>query len=190
MTATYLGKRVRNSAGALLAEGRRLFLPDHLDQVRAIAMRGVSEKEMCDIFDIHPRMMTLWKKQFPLFQKALADGYTDADSAVLSALYQSAVGYTHDEEKIFQWDGDIIRTDTQKHYKPDVTAIKLWLTNRQRNHWQDRHHTNVAGKHDDSPIGIRDETKMEVMSSILALIKPKPDTLTIDGETGEVDDDK
>lgn len=190
MTATYLGKRVRNGSGALLAEGRRLFLPDHIDQVRAIAMRGVSEKEMCDIFDIHPRMIKLWKKQFPTFQKALADGYTDADSAVLSALYQSAVGYTHDEEKIFQWDGDIIRADTTKHYKPDIAAIKLWLTNRQKENWKDRQHTNVAGKDDNSPIGLRDETKLEVMSSILALIKPKPDNVTIDGQTGEVDDAK
>lgn len=171
-----------------MAEGKRLFLPDHLDQVRAIAMQGVSEKEMCEIFDIHPRMITMWKKQYPLFQAALADGYTDADAAVLSALYQTAVGYTHDEEKIFQWDGDIIRADTVKHYKPDINAIKLWLTNRQKDNWKDRHHSNVAGKNDESPLGIRDETKMEVMSSILALIKPKPDNVTIDGGTGEIDD--
>jgi hypothetical protein len=189
MTSTFLGKRTRNQSGSLLAEGKRLFLPDHLDQVRAIAMRGVSEKEMCDIFDIHPRMIKLWKKQYPLFQDALAEGYTDADAAVLSALYQSAVGYTHDEEKIFQWDGDIIRADTTKHYKPDIAAIKLWLTNRQREHWKDRQQVGMHGGADDNaPLGLRDETRMEVMSSILALIKPKPDNVTIDGTTGEVEE--
>ena len=108
---------------------------------------------------------------------------------MLSALYQSAVGYTHDEEKIFQWDGDIVRADTTKHYKPDIAAIKLWLTNRQREHWKDRQQVGMHGGADDNaPLGLRDETRMEVMSSILALIKPKPDNVTIDGTTGQVEE--
>jgi len=94
-------KFIRNTAGHLLAERSRLFLPDHLDQVRAIAMRGIKEDQMCEIFDIGSRQMGLWKSQYPLFKEALEAGYTDADAAVLGALYQSAIGYTHDEEKIF-----------------------------------------------------------------------------------------
>lgn len=181
-------KYVRNQAGQLRAEGHRLFLPDHLEQVRAIAMRGIPEKQMCEIFDISPRQMGRWKAQYPLFKDALEAGYTDADAAVLAALYQSAVGYQHDEEKIFQWDGEIVRAETVKHYKPDVAAIKLWLTNRQKENWKDRQHNNHSGSDDLSPIGIRDETKMEVMSSILALIKPKSDNALIDGHTGEVEE--
>lgn len=188
MTARRMRGPVRNTSGHLLAEGSRMFLPDHLDQVRAIAMRGISEKEMSEVFDIHPRQLKLWKKQYPTFKDAIEQGYTDADTAVLSALYQSAVGYTHDEEKIFQWDGDIIRADTVKHYKPDIAAIKLWITNRQRDNWKDRQQVGVSGgAGDDAPIGIRDETKLEVISSILALIKPKPDHAVIDGRTGEID---
>ncbi len=188
MPAKRISRKVRNRAGALMAERSRLFLPDHLDQVRAIAMRGISEDMMSELFDISKRQMNLWKKQFPTFKEALEGGYTDADAAVLSALYQRAVGYQHDEEKIMQWDGEIIRADTVKHYAPDVPAIKLWLTNRQREHWKDRQHSSHSGGADDnSPIGLRDETKLEVMSSILALIQPKPETPTIDGKTGEVD---
>lgn len=181
-------KFVRNTAGQLLAEQHRLFLPDHLDQVRAIAMRGIKEEQMSEIFDISRKQMGLWKAQYPLFKEALEAGYTDADVAVLGALYQSAIGYTHDEEKIFQWDGEIVRAETVKHYKPDIAAAKLWLTNRQKEHWKDRHHTNVSGKDDSSPIGIRDETKMEVVASILSLIKPKPDNAVIDERTGKVDE--
>lgn len=186
----FKGKRkVRNRAGNLIAEGGRIFLPDHLDQVRAIAMRGISEKEMCEFFDIHPKQINLWKRQYPAFKEAIEQGYTDADTAVLSALYQRAIGYQHDEEKVFQWDGAIITHDTVKHYPPDVAAIKLWLTNRQGKHWADKKETEHTGKPDGVPIGLRDETKLEVMSSILALIKPKDDTpVTIDGRTGEVED--
>jgi 3-deoxy-D-arabino-heptulosonate 7-phosphate (DAHP) synthase class II len=171
-----------------MAERQRLFLPDHLAQVRAIAMRGVTEEEMSEIFDISEREIERWKRQYPLFKKALDEGYTDADQAVLSALYQTAVGYTHDEEKVFQWDGAIVRADTIKHYKPDIAAIKLWITNRQREYWKDRQQVGVNGGTDDNaPIGLRDESKLEVMASILALIKPKPDNVTIDGRTGQVD---
>jgi len=136
MVAKFKGKKngqlVRNREGRLLAEGSRLFLPGHLDQVRAIAMRGLDKDQISELFDINRRQLGEWEKQYPLFKEALEDGYTDADAAVLSALYQSAVGYTHDEEKLFFWDGDVTRAPTVKHYKPDVTAIKLWLTNRQR----------------------------------------------------------
>ena len=188
MPAVRVGRRVRNREGRLLAEGKRLFLPAHLDQVRAIAMRGLSKDEISELFDIQRRQLGVWEKQYPLFKKALEDGYTDADASVLSALYQTAVGYTHDEEKLFFWDGDVTRVETIKHYKPDVPAIKLWITNRQKDHWKDRQHTAVSGgAGDSSPIGLRDETKLEVMSSILALIQPKPDNpVTIDGETGKV----
>ena len=149
-------------------------------------MRGVTEEQMSEIFDISRRQMGIWKAQYPLFKEALEAGYTDADAAVLGALYQSAIGYTHDEEKIFQWDGEIIRAETVKHYKPDVAAIKLWLTNRQKDNWSDRKQMEHGGKAD-APIGLRDETKIEVMKSILALIQPKPDNVVIDGRTGEVD---
>ncbi len=184
------GRKVRNRSGRLLAEGQRLFLPGHLDQVRAIAMRGLTKIEISELFDISKTQLTAWEKQYPTFKQALEEGYTDADAAVLSALYQSATGYTHDEEKIFQWDGEIIRADTVRHYKPDIGAIKLWMTNRQKEHWKDRHHTAVSGGADDnSPIGLRDETKVEVMASILALIQPKEDNpVTIDGRTGKIEE--
>ena len=46
-----------------------------------------------------------------------------------------------------------------------------------------------GGASDDSPIGLRDETKVEVMNSILALVQPKDDNpVTIDGRTGKIEE--
>ncbi len=183
--------RVRNRAHRLVPKGTRLFLPDHLEQVRAIAMRGIGEDKISELFDISREQIGVWKKQYPLFKEALQDGYTDADAEVLSALFQRATGYTHPEEKIFQWDGEVIRADTTKHYPPDLPSIKLWMTNRQREHWKDRQHTAVSGDGDGGPIGLRDETKQEVMASILSLIQPKDDNpVTIDGKTGKIIEEK
>jgi len=170
-----------------MPSGSRVFLPDFPDQIRAIMMNGMDEDDISEVFDISRRQMGIWKAQYPHFKKAVEQGYTDADAAVLNALFQTATGYTHDEEKIMMWDGEVIRADTIKHYKPDVQAIKLWLTNRQKQNWSDRKETQVSGK-EGAPIGIRDETKMEVMSSILSLIQPKSDNAMIDGRTGEVED--
>ncbi len=187
MPAKRINRKARNTHGQLMKAGSRVFLPDYPDQIRAIMMNGFDEDDISELFDISRRQMGIWKGQYPVFKKAVESGYTDADAAVLNALFQTAVGYTHDEEKIFQWDGEVIRADTIKHYKPDVQAIKLWLTNRQRQNWSDRRETEISGRAD-APIGLRDETKIEVMSSILALIQPKPDNAVIDGRTGKVDD--
>lgn len=183
------GKRkfVRNGSGHLLPATGRMFLPDHLEQVRAIAMRGITEEQMCEVFDIDEKQMGLWKAQYPTFKEALESGYTDADTEVLGALFKVATGYEHPETKVMMWDGELLTHDITKHYKPDVQAIKLWMTNRQREHWSDRKEMEHGGRAD-APIGIRDETKLEVMHSILALIQPKPDNVTIDGRTGKVEE--
>jgi hypothetical protein len=184
--AKRINRKARNRHGQILSAGSRVFLPDYPDQIRAIMMNGFDEDDISEVFDISRRQLGIWKAQYPTFKRAVEEGYTDADAAVLNALFQTATGYTHDEEKIMMWDGEVIRADTIKHYKPDVQAIKLWLTNRQRKNWADRRETEHSGK-DGAPIGIRDETRMEVMSSILSLIKPKPDNALIDGRTGEVE---
>ena len=44
MPAKRINRKVRKRNGQIMPAGRRLFLPDHLDQVRAIAMRGISEE--------------------------------------------------------------------------------------------------------------------------------------------------
>ena len=54
------------------------------------------------------------------------------------SLYRRGIGYTHDEEKIFQHKGRIIRVNTTKHYPPDTQAASLWLRNRQPTLWRDQ----------------------------------------------------
>ena len=188
MPAKRINRKARNRNGQIMAAGQRMFLPDYPDQIRAILMQGLDEDDISDLFDISRQQMGIWKAQYPHFKKALEDGFTDADAAVLGALFQVATGASHPETKVMMWDGEILTHEVIKHYKPDVQAIKLWMTNRQRKHWSDRKETKVSGDMD-APIGLRDETKLEVMSSILSLIQPKPDNVVIDGRTGEVEED-
>jgi hypothetical protein len=142
-------------------------------------MQGLSDDEMASLFGIKPELMQKWKSFYPSFKQAIEEGRTQADAAVVVALFKRATGYSHPEEKQFVIEGDLVTHDTIKHYPPDYSSIKLWLTNRKREHWKDRVEHRVGGSsgsgNDDAPIGVRDETKLELMSSILSLIRAKPD---------------
>ena len=152
-----------------------VFLPDYPEQVKAIAMRGLSDDEMAEVFGISPSLMKAWKQFYPSFAVAIDKGRTGADARVVQALFDKAIGYDHPEEKIhFDSDGDVHTYDTTKRYPPDTAAIKLWLTNRQKEHFTERTEQR-HGIADNAVPGVRDETKREVMASILSLIMPKGD---------------
>jgi hypothetical protein len=68
-----------------------------------------------------------------------------ADSQVAEKLFQRGMGYTHDEEKIFLYEGQPVRVQTKKHYPPDTQAASLWLRNRQPDKWRDR--TDITVRH-------------------------------------------
>ena len=53
-------------------------------------------------------------------------------------MYQRACGYTHPEEQLFQFRGEVIRAKTTKHYPPDTEAAKFWLRNRHPGKWRDK----------------------------------------------------
>lgn len=52
-------------------------------------------------------------------------------------LFQRAVGYSHPEEKVFQYNGEIITHMITKHYPPDTQAAQFWLRNRQPERWKE-----------------------------------------------------
>lgn len=153
------------------------FLPHCLDQVKAIAMRGLTDSEMAAVFGIKPELIQRWKEFYPDFEKAIEEGRTHADAKVVEALYLKATGYYHPDTKV-HWDkhGDAQTLEVMKHYPPSDKAIEMWLTNRQKEHWKNQQHHSVGGSKDQPlDIGVRDETKKELMSSILSLITPKSD---------------
>lgn len=152
-----------------------VFLPDCLEQVKAVAMRGVSDEEMAAVFGISKKLIKKWKDFYPNFEKAIEEGRTLADIEVVEALHKKAVGYEYDTDIVVKTrQGSDIHTVT-KVVEPDTSAIKYWLSNRQPKHWSERQQVNVGGQKGTPPISMQTETKLQVMSSILNLIQPKPD---------------
>lgn len=59
-------------------------------------------------------------------------------AAVAESLYKRALGYSHPDVHISNFQGMITVTDIVKHYPPDTGAAFIWLKNRQPHKWKDK----------------------------------------------------
>lgn len=106
----------------------------------------MTDEELARFFDVHVATIYRWQATFPEFCEALKVGKAAPDDRVERSLYHKAVGYTFESEKIFNYQGEIVRAKCVEHVPPDTTAAIFWLKNRRKDDWRDRHeHTGADG---------------------------------------------
>lgn len=127
------------------------YKPDYAEQAIKLCMLGMTDAEMASFFEVSESTLNLWKEVHPEFSESIKKGKEAADADVASRLYHRAMGYDHPEDDIRVVSGEIVITQTIKHYPPDTTAGIFWLKNRQRDKWRDKVETEVTGK-DGGPI--------------------------------------
>jgi hypothetical protein len=151
-----------------------VYLPDCLPQVRAIAARGFTDKEICAVYGLNPDLFRAWRKAYPDFNDALEKGRLAPDAAVVESLFKRAVGYDYYEDGLTRTGA--IR-QVKRHLPGDTGAIRYWLNNRQRDQWKDRSSQEVGGstEKDAKPIGVKSEGREDMIAAILSLVQPKPD---------------
>jgi hypothetical protein len=115
------------------------FRPEFVDQARKLAALGATDREIAEFFDVEERTVYRWKHDHEEFCQALKTGKDFADDRVEQSLYRKAVGYSFDSEKIFQYEGVVVRAPTVEHVPPSDTAAIFWLKNRRKDEWRDRH---------------------------------------------------
>lgn len=177
-------KRVQKDRYARARGGSRLkektnvkgsfFLPDHEQQIRMIAMKGATDDEIADIFGVSRIAFQKWRKLYPTFEKALDEGRTVVDADVVFKLYTQTQGFYYTEETAAGKDADVV--EVRRYSKPDTAAMKYWLECRQPERWSSR--TVITGGRKDGkelPVGVKVETRNEIIDSILSLIHPKAD---------------
>ncbi len=109
---------------------------DLLPRVEAICKLGATEAELGAALGVHRRTIIEWAQKYPEFEKAMRAGKDSADNRVERSLYNRAVGYTFESEKIFcTKEGDVVRAPIMEHVPPDVTAQCFWLKNRKPRDW-------------------------------------------------------
>lgn len=82
-----------------------------------------------------------WKDRYPEIRKAVAKGKELVDYQVENALLKSALGYKTKEVKVtttmrYGKVVETIKEVTDKEITPNVSAIQMWLYNRQKDKWK------------------------------------------------------
>lgn len=113
-------------------------------QAEKLCLLGSTDKDMADFFEVDESTINRWKIEYPEFCESIKRGKISADANVASRLYKRAIGYEHDEDKIFNNNGEPLIVPTIKHVQPDTTAAIFWLKNRQPARWRDKQEVDVT----------------------------------------------
>ncbi len=115
-----------------------LYRDDHPERARKLALLGLTDAEIAEIFGVHEDTLNEWKNVHPEFSVSLNAGKVPADAEVAASMYHRACGYSHPDVHVALFEGKAVITPLTKYYPPDTGAAMSWLKNRQGKRWRDK----------------------------------------------------
>lgn len=112
-------------------------------QAEKLCRLGATDFELADFFKVNTATIYRWRAHHKEFCEALVDGKDYCDERVKRSLYQRAVGYTFESEKVMQHQGETIRVPIVEHVPPDPGAAMSWLKNRKGDDWREKQEIEV-----------------------------------------------
>src|SRR5262249_28366457 len=89
--------------GNRLAKGGRVIYRKRMIKVAADACsRGLTDMQIADLLSVSARTLRSWRNKYPLFSAAFKAGKKEAHNMVERSLFQKAVGYEWEEDRIIQ----------------------------------------------------------------------------------------
>lgn len=119
---------------------------DYVRQAEQLCALGATDFELAAFFGVTVQTVNRWKLAHPEFCSSIKTAKEAADERVERSLYNRATGYTFSSEKVFQFQGSIVRAPVDEHVPPDPTSAIFWLKNRRKDVWRDRHEIEHSGK--------------------------------------------
>jgi hypothetical protein len=121
-----------------------LYREEYAEQGRKLCLLGATDKEVADFWGVSVQTYYDWQKAHPEFLESITSGKVLADAEVAAKLYERACGYVVNAVKLYrQDDGSVLRVPYQIEHPPDTQAASLWLRNRRKQDWRDRHEVEV-----------------------------------------------
>jgi hypothetical protein len=114
------------------------YKPEFAEQAEKLCDAGATDMELAQHFEVDVVTIYRWRNEHDEFCKAVKAGKDAADDRVERSLFNRAVGYTYESEKVFQFQGAIVRAETTEHVPPDPGAQLNWLKNRRPDKWRDK----------------------------------------------------
>lgn len=112
------------------------YRPEFAEQAAKLCRLYATNIDMADFFGVSERTLDSWKFTHPEFGAAVKRTKDEVDQLVVHSLARRALGYSHAEEVVFQYQGEVVRAQTRKQYPPDTAACIFWLKNRQSEQWR------------------------------------------------------
>ena len=122
------------------------YKPEYAELAYKFCLLGATDADLARFFEVEEKTVNNWKEEYPEFLQSIKRGKEQADAEIAQKLYHRAKGYEHEEDKIFQYEGEPVIVPTTKHYPPDPTSMIFWLKNRQPQKWRDRQEVEHTGK--------------------------------------------
>lgn len=117
-----------------------------LERLAKLCIAGCTNAQIAIAFGICEKTLYTYMREDKDFLHTVKNNVELADSLVERSLWERAIGYSHPEEKIFQYEGTIIRAETTRQYPPDTAAAFIWLKNRKSDKWKDKQEVQQSGE--------------------------------------------
>lgn len=125
--------------------------PEGLLRIEGWARDGLTDEQIAEKIGINPATLYDWKNKYPEISEALKKGKEVTDRKVENALFERALGGTHEVKKTFKvkrtfydkegrkCEKEELKTGIDEVYIPgDTTAQIFWLKNRKPDQWRDK----------------------------------------------------
>jgi hypothetical protein len=125
-----------------------LYDPTYAEQAKTLYENGATNYEVSVFFNVSTKTIQRWLLTQPDFRLASYLGKDAANKRVEASLYNRAVGYSFEAEKIAidAKSGAVARVTYIEHVPPDPGAAMKWLTNRDAENWREKIETKHSGE--------------------------------------------
>jgi AcrR family transcriptional regulator len=121
------------------------YRPAFVEKAGKLFAGGSTVYEVANYLGIAVSTIYKWFGEHADFAEACRLGRETADQRIEHSLYHRANGYSFESERVFQFQGQIVRASVVEHVPPDTGAAIFWLKNRRPKEWREKQELEHSG---------------------------------------------